>query len=106
MPRTAAVLLALLLTAVGCRREPPKVDVEKLPVFESKTGGELVLVPAGTFTMGDATGRDDETPHEVAVSSFYIDKTAVTQELYRKVMDANPSKQEDPLRPVERTQWT
>ena len=77
MLRTTAVSLAILLISVGCRRDParPNVEVEKLPVYASKIGGEMVLVPAGTFTMGDSTGRADETPHAVSVSAFYIDKS-------------------------------
>ena len=46
----------------------------------------MVLIPAGTFTMGDSAGRPDETPHTVSVSAFYIDKYPVTQELYEKVI--------------------
>jgi formylglycine-generating enzyme required for sulfatase activity len=66
----------------------------------------MVLAPGGTFTMGQAGGREDETAHAVAVSEFYIDKVPVTQELYEKVMGVNPSKRKDPKCPVERTQWT
>jgi formylglycine-generating enzyme required for sulfatase activity len=101
--------MVAILALAGCRREDaarPKVEIETLPVIASKTGGELVLVPAGTFTMGDAAGREDETPHKVAVSAFYIDKVPVTQELYQKVMGVNPSKRKEPKCPVEKTQWT
>ena len=66
----------------------------------------MVLIPAGTFTMGDVGGRPDERPHEVAVSAFYLDKVPVTQELYEKVMGVNPAKRKAPKNPVERTQWT
>src|ERR1043166_8446003 len=102
-------LMVLITVAGGCRRgDPgrPNVEPETMPVIVSKTGGELVLAPAGSFTMGDAGGREDETPHEVSVSAFYIDKLAITQELYEKLMGANPSKRKDPKCPVERVQWT
>ena len=66
----------------------------------------MVLIPAGTFTMGDGAGRPDETPHTVSVSSFYLDRYPVTQELYEKVMGVNPSKHKGKKNPVERTQWT
>jgi hypothetical protein len=56
--------------------------------------------------MGDSAGREDETPHEVAISAFYLDKLPVTQELYTKVMGVNPSKRKDSKCPVEKTQWT
>ena len=42
--------------------------------------------------MGSNSGDDDEQPiHTVTVSSFYMDKTEVTQAEYRKVMGKNPS---------------
>jgi formylglycine-generating enzyme required for sulfatase activity/Tol biopolymer transport system component len=66
----------------------------------------MVLIPAGSFTMGDSAGRPDETPHEVTVNAFYIDKLPVTQELYEHVMGVNPSKRKLKENPVERTQWT
>ena len=101
--------IAIIFLLAGCGRNeptPPHVKAEALPVSQDSAGGDLVLMPAGSFTMGDPTGREDETPHEVAVAAFYIDKTPVTQELYTKVRGVNPSKRRDPKCPVERTQWT
>lgn len=106
---SSCALLVVFVLLTGCRRgDPgkPNVTIETLPAIASKAGGELVLLPAGSFTMGDANGRDDETPHVVSVSAFYIDKHPVTQELYTKVMGVNPSKRKDPKCPVEKTQWT
>jgi len=108
MLRTSLILVTALFVCAGCNRGRPaarKARVEELPVLEAKSGGEMILLPAGSFIMGE-TGRDDETPHTVAVSSFYLDKVTVTQELYEKVMGVNPSKRRDPQCPVERTQWT
>jgi formylglycine-generating enzyme required for sulfatase activity len=109
--RPMLAMVAILGLVSGCARNGanPSIgaeDVASFAVWESKTGGELVLLPAGTFTMGDAAGRSDETPHTVSVASFYMDKTAVTQELYEKVMGVNPSKRKEKKNPVERTQWT
>ena len=47
---------------------------------------EFVKVEGGTFMMGD-----DETAHQVELSSFYMQKTEVTQELWEAVMGSNPS---------------
>src|ERR1700682_4630743 len=91
--------VVFILVGSGCRQSAPArpdVNVEALPVIQAKTGGELVLLPAGSFTMGDSAGREDETPHAVWASSFYLDKLPVTQELYTKVMGVNPSKRKDP----------
>ncbi|HET6247268.1 MAG TPA: SUMF1/EgtB/PvdO family nonheme iron enzyme [Tepidisphaeraceae bacterium] len=74
-------------------------------VLRPKSGGELVLISAGKFTMGREGGRADEKPHAVAVGSFYMDRDLVTQELYEKVMGVNPSKKPGKQNPVERIQW-
>jgi sulfatase modifying factor 1 len=52
----------------------------------------MVFVEGGTFQMGSNSGESDEKPvHTVTVSSFFMDKTEVTQAEYRKVMGKNPS---------------
>jgi len=66
----------------------------------------MLLIPAGSFTIGDSEGRPDETFHAVSIGSFYLDKFLVTQELYEKIMGVNPSKRKSKSNPVERTQWT
>jgi formylglycine-generating enzyme required for sulfatase activity len=66
----------------------------------------MVLIPAGTFIMGDGAGRPDEPPHTVSVAAFYLDKYPVTQELYEQVMGVNPSKHKGKKNPVEKAQWT
>ncbi len=94
------VFVAVALSSTGCgKSEPGRPAAEVI-------AGEMVLVPAGTFTMGDGGGRPDETPHIVSVSAFYLDTYPVTQELYEKVMGVNPSKQKGRKNPVEKTQWT
>jgi formylglycine-generating enzyme required for sulfatase activity len=54
---------------------------------------DFVTVEEGTFLMGtiDSIGASDEVPHFVTVSTFQIQTTEVTQELYELVMEANPS---------------
>ena len=111
MSRTAFLtFLAVVIVTAGCGKSSssrPAVEPdESLPVLQPKSGGEMVLLPAGSFTMGDSTGRPDETPHTVSVSSFYVDKNPVTQELYETILGVNPSKRKAPKNPVERTQWT
>ncbi len=69
-------------------------------------GGEMVLIKGGSFTMGNAKGKPDEAPHEVTVSSFYMDVTEVTQKEYASIMGNNPAKFQKDNQPVERTRWT
>jgi formylglycine-generating enzyme required for sulfatase activity len=105
------VLLALapaLFALCGCANENPQggSGTDGVTEVQPKSGGEMVLIAAGEFTMGDPAGPAEETPHEVSVDSFYIDKYPVTQRLYEDVMGANPSKRKGADHPVERVQWT
>ena len=54
---------------------------------------DFVLVDEGAFLMGsaDSLGNADEVQHSVYVSTFYMQPTEVTQELYELVMETNPS---------------
>lgn len=104
-------IVAVVFLASGCGKKEPDqsnagVGTQSLPTLEPASGGKLVMLPPGSFNMGDASGRPDERPHVVAVGSFYIDQYPVTQELYEKVLGVNPSKRKEPRNPVERTQWT
>ena len=54
---------------------------------------QMVLIPAGNFQMGDSFNEGDagERPvHTVYLDAFYIDKYEVTNEQYKKFLDANP----------------
>ncbi len=71
-----------------------------LPVF--------VFVQGGTYTMGSSSGDSDELPlHSVALSSYYITKTEVTQGQYKAVMGTNPSNFSSvgDNAPVEKVTW-
>ena len=105
----ALMLLATLASFQGCKRKAPD-DTAKLPsppATESKAeaAGGMVLIQAGRFIMGDET-QVDATPHEVAISSFYMDKNLVTQEQYEKVMGENPSRWKGAGNPVEQMRWS
>jgi formylglycine-generating enzyme required for sulfatase activity len=53
-------------------------------------GVAMVLVPAGSFTMGSDHGDVDEVPvHSVTLDGFYIDKYEVTNALYKACVNAN-----------------
>ncbi len=105
----SVVLIGLVAICAGCGKtdsSAPGLKLDVLPVLQPTSGGAMVLLPSGTFTMGTASDRADETPHEVSVRSFYLDRVTVTQELYEKIMGVNPSKRKAAKNPVERTQWT
>ncbi len=75
-------------------------------ILAMASAGEMVLLPGGTFVMGDANGKDDEQPREVTLSPFYIDKFEVTQKEYIELTGQNPSKFRGENHPVERVRWT
>ncbi|HZW34078.1 MAG TPA: SUMF1/EgtB/PvdO family nonheme iron enzyme [Isosphaeraceae bacterium] len=55
-----------------------------LKIVGERDGGPMVLVPGGTFTMGNDRGDAAEgTAHTVRVSTFYIDQHEVTNRQFR-----------------------
>ena len=93
-------------------------DVQDMPTFRHiYPANHMVLIPAGTFTMGSPTGEEgrqsnEGTQRQVTLSAFYMGIFQVTQGLYTEVMGSNPSYHlewisgEDPdRRPVDRVSW-
>lgn len=65
---------------------------------------DLIYVKGGEFVMGD--GSDDDNPkHKVKVSSFFMSKYQVTQDLYKKIIDKSPSSFDGDSHPVENVNW-
>jgi len=71
----------------------------------------MVLIPAGTFTMGSPIGELDRNPdevqHQVTISQdFYISEFEITQAQWEAVMGSNPSYfSGNPNHPVEQVSW-
>ncbi|MBV5313656.1 MAG: formylglycine-generating enzyme family protein [Prolixibacteraceae bacterium] len=65
----------------------------------------MVLVEGGTYQMGSTSGETDERPHQVALSSFYLCKTEVTQAQWVAIMGSNPSYFKGDNLPVEQVSW-
>ena len=72
----------------------------------------MVYVDGGAFMMGtdegvptDVFGDIGKPVHQVTLSSFYICKYEVTQDLWEAVMGSNPSEDKGALRPVEQVDW-
>ena len=89
-------------------------EERKRNVFETKIFNvngisfEMVAVEGGTFNMGsnDSEAFDNEKPvHSVTLSDYYIGETEVTQELWKAVMDSNPSDFKGDKYPVERVSY-
>jgi formylglycine-generating enzyme required for sulfatase activity len=55
---------------------------------EMKYGGEMILIPAGDFLMGDDNHEPNEKPsHKVSLPDYYIDKFEVTNAQFREFCD-------------------
>ena len=104
-PNAAVVPSATLRAAITATGMPWRVR-------DNGTGIEMVLIPAGTFTMGcSASGyscNSDESPrHDVTLTNaFYMSRTEVTQAQWVATMGSNPSAfTGDTKRPVEQVSW-
>ena len=113
---TAAIMAsASLLLLPGCERTPETAGQKStsansppnasLSTNVSATPKEMVRISAGRFLMGDKDEADAK-PHEVAVNSFFMDKTLVTQDQYEKAMGENPSRWKGTNNPVEQVRWS
>lgn len=69
---------------------------------------EMVVVPAGSFIMGGEEHVSERPPHPVALKSFALGKTEITQGQWKAVMGSNPSKfaQCGDGCPVEQVSWS
>ena len=81
---------------------------------QQKSGLEMVFVGGGTFTMGGdddfddggPPGSEDECPHLMTVSNFWIGKYEVTQADWMKFMGSNPSRFTNSTEnPIEMVSW-
>lgn len=81
-----------------------------------KDGAPMVLIPAGSFTMGTDDGEPNEKPvHRVYLNEYYIDKYEVTTSRYARFLEATRRErpyrwnevnlEEDGNRPVMGVSW-
>jgi sulfatase modifying factor 1 len=106
----SAASVALLIAAAACGGRV--ADAPPREWREPATGMALVLIPAGTFTMGSPPGERgreaQERPHRVTLTrDFYLGRFEVTQRAWVAVMGDDPSHFQDRsgTRPVENVTW-
>ena len=101
-----AITSAMVLL-IGCEKRSGSSQNAGPIEIVTKSGVEMVYVPAGQFTMGTSQGSADEAPpHRIQLTAFLIDKFEVTNEMFAKAQLPNPSHWSDsPKRPVERVRW-
>ncbi len=99
-------LSGILILFISLGASCGKVDKTKEPtVIKTKTGIEMVLIPAGWSEMGNSREANESPVHRVWVDAFLMDKYEVTQELYDKLIQGNPSHFKGPQNPVEQMSW-
>ncbi len=85
----AALGMALYLILAGKIWRSNQTVVAPPPSSISDENGEMMLIRGGNFKMGRNDGEQDESPeHEVDVKDFYLDKYEVTNQQYKKFVDA------------------
>jgi formylglycine-generating enzyme len=86
--RLYSFIFFVVFVLTGCS---PTQKKSELRVIEKKKEGGMVWISGGTFTMGsnNASAYEHERPaHLVEVSGFWIDTTEVSNEQYKKFVDA------------------
>lgn len=80
-------------------------------IYVGNLSFKMIRVEGGTFMMGATSEqgsdayRDERPIHQVSLSSYYLGKTQVTQELWQEVMGKNPSFFKGNHLPVEEVSW-
>ncbi|MFZ5822440.1 MAG: SUMF1/EgtB/PvdO family nonheme iron enzyme [Chloroflexota bacterium] len=91
LPTPVIPLMTLTATSVSSTLPTPLIVTQPTEpalgigstMTSEKDGMVMVYVPAGEFRMGSVDGDNDEQPvHTVALNSFWIDQTEVTNGMY------------------------
>ena len=96
--------LSIMMFIISCSDDGNSVQADKT------VKGNLVLIPAGPFSLGNTgsyEGEYDEKPPVTIIISkpFYISKYEITQQQYKAVMGNNPSEFKGDNLPVEQVSW-
>jgi len=107
MNRKLFLGLAAFLMLAGCGVQTKDATPARSQTPKPAGASEMVSIPAGEFTMGAEDGAVDAKPaHRVKIDAFLVDAHEVTQELYEKLIGANPSRRKSPRNPVEQVTWS
>ena len=87
---TVILGVTILILSSGCGKSSEEAT-------SKATGMEMVLVPAGEFTMGGTRHKRNNPVHKVYIDAFYIDKYEITNAEYEKF---------DPSRKSERSEYS
>ena len=89
-----------------------RMTATRLPwkIRDNSTGIVMLLVPPGEFMMGSPQNEENrqsnESQHRVTISkAFYLSQTEIPQEVWQKIMSADPSTFKGSMNPVEMISW-
>jgi formylglycine-generating enzyme required for sulfatase activity len=111
LPLYLCIFLATL-PSIGCQGSSnvPVATVQPPAIVATRSGIEMVIIPAGSFEMGSKSGREEEKPvHKVWIDSFLMDRHEMTQAVWDKIGKEkalpNPSHFKGDDLPVEQVTW-
>ena len=96
----APIIEIVMPTSTTVEETPtPQVSPTPAPEITDDKGAEMVLIPGGSFKMGNERGAPDERPlHIVSTNPFYMDKYEVTNAQYRECVLDEECELPDPTR--------
>lgn len=93
--RFRVLSLLLLIWSTACQ---PSGSGSGSTTTSPVDGATLVFIPAGDFSMGSADSdmdadQDERPPHTIYLDGFWIDRTEVTNHMYRQCVEAGACSQ-------------
>jgi formylglycine-generating enzyme required for sulfatase activity len=87
------ILILQLCVPVSAVSSPAEIMTSQIPagygITRNTDGMVEIFIPAGTFWMGNDTGKSNENPaHEVYLDAYWIDQTEVTNAMYSRCVSA------------------
>jgi serine/threonine-protein kinase len=89
LPLIAGAAIVLVMLAAALIYFATRETIPAPPPQPPKGPEGMVYIPGGKFVMGRSDGAPDEGPaHEVEVKPFFLDITEVTNQEYKRFVDA------------------
>ena len=86
--------------------DPFRIEVQPPSVFTDSVGISFVEIDAGSFVMGDDTGRSDERPHKVEIAKPFLMSVAEVTNLQWSIVMGDPSSSNSDIHaPVDNITW-
>ena len=107
---TIIPLLVIAFFPLSCKKKKKIQGVEETVITVNNVPFTMVQVVGGSFIMGSQNDNENVEVNErpqrkVTLSTYWIGKTEVTQQLWQAVMGSNPSYFKGAELPVEQVSW-